>query len=65
VRKDRIKIDCAACGHNSLLGTTHRLAQYILKNPPAKKPEKGEKIEKPTAAKGGRSKVSAKGGKKK
>lgn len=32
--KSQIKIDCAACGHNSVLKSTHKLTQYILKNPP-------------------------------
>jgi len=34
VQKSKIKIDCAACGHNSILKTAHKLATYILKNPP-------------------------------
>ena len=33
--KSSIKIDCAACGHNSTIKTTHKLAQYIIKNPPS------------------------------
>ena len=33
--KSSIKIDCAACGHNSTIKTGHKLAQYIIKNPPA------------------------------
>jgi hypothetical protein len=34
VQKSKIKIDCAACGHNSVVKTAHKLATYILKNPP-------------------------------
>jgi len=34
VQKSKIKIDCAACGHNSILKTPHKLAIFILKNPP-------------------------------
>jgi len=34
VQKSKIKIDCAACGHNSILKTAHKLAIFILKNPP-------------------------------
>eukprot|EP00456_Euglypha_rotunda_P057243 TRINITY_DN4726_c0_g1_i11.p1 TRINITY_DN4726_c0_g1~~TRINITY_DN4726_c0_g1_i11.p1 ORF type:complete len:194 (-),score=32.17 TRINITY_DN4726_c0_g1_i11:15-596(-) len=41
VKKDKIKIDCAACGHNSLMATSHRLVQYIIKNPPNKGDKKG------------------------
>jgi len=33
-QKSKIKIDCAACGHNSILKTAHKLATYIVKNPP-------------------------------
>jgi len=41
VRKEKIRVDCAACGHNTLLETSHRLKQYILKNPPSAKAAKG------------------------
>jgi len=34
VLNSRIKIDCAACGHNSIIKTAHKLATYIVKNPP-------------------------------
>jgi translation initiation factor 5 len=30
VRSTKIKIDCAACGHNSFIQTGHRLVTYIL-----------------------------------
>jgi len=30
-----IKITCAACGHASVVNTQHKLAGYILKNPPS------------------------------
>jgi len=47
IRKSDIKIDCAACGHNSWLATNHKLKQYITKNPPEKvkggKSKPGEK----------------------
>eukprot|EP00475_Leptophrys_vorax_P028945 TRINITY_DN421_c0_g1_i1.p1 TRINITY_DN421_c0_g1~~TRINITY_DN421_c0_g1_i1.p1 ORF type:complete len:414 (-),score=147.24 TRINITY_DN421_c0_g1_i1:62-1303(-) len=32
--KKVIKVDCAACGHNDVLRTDHKLSTYILKNPP-------------------------------
>lgn len=32
VKKSSIKIDCAACGHNGMLPTKHRLLTYILKD---------------------------------
>lgn len=48
-KKGDIRVDCAACGNNSLLNHTHKLVSYILKNPPAKqkklsgkKPKKGD-----------------------
>lgn len=34
--KSQIKIDCAACGHNDILASQHKLTTFILKNPPAK-----------------------------
>jgi hypothetical protein len=34
VRKGNINIDCAACGHNSILKSAHKLVTYIIKNPP-------------------------------
>lgn len=36
VKKSSIKIDCAACGHNAPIPTSHKLTTYILKNPPGK-----------------------------
>jgi len=42
VRKDLIKVDCAACGHNGNLEGKHKLATYIVKNPPVKKKAKGD-----------------------
>lgn len=41
IKSSGIKIDCAACGHNSILKTAHRLGQYMMKNP-----EKGAKASK-------------------
>lgn len=41
VKQSRIKIDCAACGYNGVLDTPHKLATYILKNPPNKLDEPG------------------------
>ena len=41
--KSSIKIDCAACGHNSTIKTSHKLAQYIIKNPPAQLVEEERK----------------------
>jgi translation initiation factor 5 len=38
--KSSIKIDCAACGYNGALATTHKLTQFILKNPPTQKAAK-------------------------
>lgn len=35
-RSQRIKIDCAACGHNGVLPTSHRLATFIVNHPPPK-----------------------------
>jgi translation initiation factor 5 len=32
----KIKLDCAACGFNGQLATTHRLTSYILAHPPPK-----------------------------
>ena len=49
--KSSIKIDCAACGHNTTIKTTHKLAQYMIKNPPSAlaaeeeaKAKKGKKV---------------------
>ena len=49
--KSSIKIDCAACGHNATIKTTHKLAQYMIKNPPSAlaaedeaKAKKGKKV---------------------
>jgi translation initiation factor 5 len=36
VKSSKITIDCAACGHNSVLKTSHKLSTYIIKNPPTK-----------------------------
>lgn len=47
VKKSSIKIDCAACGYNGVLATTHKLVTYMLKHPPAKKKRsEGEKSKK-------------------
>lgn len=35
-RSQRIKIDCAACGHNGALQSSHRLATFIVNHPPPK-----------------------------
>ena len=43
VRKEKIKIECASCGHNDLIETNHKLTTYILKNPPLSKKDKKEK----------------------
>jgi len=32
-----IKAKCQACGHNGRLNNTHKLATYIVKNPPTHK----------------------------
>lgn len=32
VKKSTVKIDCAACGHNGVLQTVHKLLTYILKD---------------------------------
>jgi len=42
VQTSKVKIDCAACGHNSILKTAHKLATYIIKNPPNSFNEAGE-----------------------
>lgn len=34
VKKGLIKIDCAACGYNGNITSSHKLTTYILKNPP-------------------------------
>ncbi len=31
-----VQIDCAACGYTGVLKTAHKLATYIIKNPPEK-----------------------------
>jgi translation initiation factor 5 len=41
VKRETIKIDCAACGHNGKLGTNHKLVTYILNHPPTKKKKEG------------------------
>jgi translation initiation factor 5 len=46
VRSGNIKIDCAACGHNGILPTNHRLVTYIVKNPPKGKKDKDKKNKK-------------------
>lgn len=43
VKKGTIKLDCAACGHNGDISHQHKLATYIVKNPPGKKKEKAGK----------------------
>jgi translation initiation factor 5 len=43
VKREQIKIDCAACGNHSLLKHGHKLITYILKNPPAAKGAKSLK----------------------
>jgi translation initiation factor 5 len=35
-QQTKIKIHCAACGHNGLLPTSHKLTGYIINNPPPK-----------------------------
>lgn len=45
VKKGTIKLDCAACGHNGDISHQHKLATYIVKNPPGKKKDK-EKVKK-------------------
>lgn len=34
VKRDVIRLDCAACGLNDKIKTTHALTQYIVKHPP-------------------------------
>ena len=34
IKSSSIKIDCAACGDQSQIKSSHRLVQYMLKNPP-------------------------------
>jgi hypothetical protein len=34
--KSAVKVDCAACGYNGVLATSHKLVTYMLKNPPKK-----------------------------
>ena len=52
--KSSIKIDCAACGHNATIKTTHKLAQYMIKNPPsALKEEEDAKAKKSKKVKAG------------
>jgi len=43
VKKQNIKIDCAACGYNGAINTAHRLGTYILKHPPNEKAFKKKK----------------------
>eukprot|EP00468_Gymnochlora_sp_CCMP2014_P011169 CAMPEP_0167763062 /NCGR_PEP_ID=MMETSP0110_2-20121227/13136_1 /TAXON_ID=629695 /ORGANISM="Gymnochlora sp., Strain CCMP2014" /LENGTH=360 /DNA_ID=CAMNT_0007650049 /DNA_START=123 /DNA_END=1205 /DNA_ORIENTATION=+ len=45
VTKNGIKIDCAACGHNGMLNTGHKLLTYILKQKSSKKKGGGSKKE--------------------
>ena len=41
VKRDIIKVECAACGHNGVLPTTHKLVTYIINNPPTVKKKLG------------------------
>lgn len=43
--KSSIKIDCAACPFNGPLPTTHKLASFIIKNPPVREKKKGAHTE--------------------
>lgn len=48
VKKEKISQHCIACGYTGSLDTKHRLAQFILKNPPSTEdttvtPQKGKK----------------------
>ncbi|CEP01484.1 W2 domain-containing protein [Plasmodiophora brassicae] len=36
VKKDQIRVDCAACGYQGTVGDSHKLTVYIVKNPPTK-----------------------------
>lgn len=49
--KDNLQRDCKACGHISIIDPRHKLATYILKNPPAgaKGGKKGKKAATATA----------------
>mmetsp|Transcript_28654 Transcript_28654/g.46039 ORF Transcript_28654/g.46039 Transcript_28654/m.46039 type:complete len:378 (-) Transcript_28654:174-1307(-) len=42
IKRDGIKIDCAACGHNGTINTSHKLLTYILKQRAAQKGKKGK-----------------------
>jgi len=42
IKKDGIKIDCAACGHNGVINTSHKLMTYILKQKASSKGKKGK-----------------------
>lgn len=53
VTSKRVLVDCAACGHNGELSTSHKLVTFIIKNPPGgvenadgKKDKKGKKEKK-------------------
>ncbi|XP_065060480.1 eukaryotic translation initiation factor 5-like [Rhopilema esculentum] len=48
VKSEKISQQCIACGYTGLIDTKHRVAQFILKNPPASEtetvtPQKGKK----------------------
>jgi translation initiation factor 5 len=59
VKKTSIKIDCAACGHNGVLKTSHKLVTYILNHPP-NKDKKGKKDKKDKQSKAERRKNKSK-----
>lgn len=60
VGKSAIKIDCAACGHNGMIKTQHRLVGYILKQKSQSK--KGMSKKERRAEKLARERERAKGG---
>jgi len=45
VSTSKINIDCAACGYNNALRTSHKLAAYIIKNPPNKDDDTEENLD--------------------
>jgi len=68
VLKSKIKIDCAACGYNDVLKTAHKLASFIIKNPPTKKEKEDmekDDVEKEAAVKSKSRKKEDKADKKK
>eukprot|EP00455_Lapot_gusevi_P028944 TRINITY_DN309_c0_g1_i1.p1 TRINITY_DN309_c0_g1~~TRINITY_DN309_c0_g1_i1.p1 ORF type:complete len:438 (-),score=131.86 TRINITY_DN309_c0_g1_i1:108-1421(-) len=55
LRREIIRVDCAACGNNSTLTHNHKLVTYILKNPPAvSKKSRAQTTEKPSKKKAGK-----------